>query len=200
MLKQMLVCSLSALLLAGCSSEETVPKKVVKPIELPLTLTLDTTKNPSDPDKNEAVYTMTGKTDNLLYLTGIEYFPSGEQKNWFTETIQPGTYDGKELKLGQQFDSTKGYRSYTYELDGTMHDWSEESNAFKGVMISDVEFRDKSFRPSAYELLMFEKSTVQETMKEKSMDTIHSPKDIRLKKGESAFTITLSVKKVDDIL
>ncbi len=68
------------------------------------------------------------------------------------------------------------------------------------LLISDVEFRDKSFRPSTYELLMFEKSTVQETMKEKSMDTIHSPKDIRLKKGESAFTITLSVKKVDDIL
>ncbi|OAN15428.1 hypothetical protein [Exiguobacterium undae] len=38
MLKQMLVCSLSALLLAGCSSEEAVPKKVVQSTELPLTL------------------------------------------------------------------------------------------------------------------------------------------------------------------
>lgn len=200
MLKQMLVCSLSAFLLAGCSTEEAVPKKVVKPTELPLTLELDQSKKPSDSIKNEVVYKMSGRSKNPLYLTGIEYFASGKQKIWFSETIKPGQYDGNLLKLSQQFDSTKGYRSYTYELDGTMHDWSEESNAFKGVMISDVEFRDKSFRPSTYELLMFEKSTVQETMKEKSMDTIHSPKDIRLKKGESAFTITLSVKKVDDIL
>ncbi|MGX8177125.1 hypothetical protein ACWS7L_06505 [Exiguobacterium artemiae] len=200
MLKQMLVGSLSALLLAGCSSEEAVPKKVVKPTELPLTLELDQSKKPSDSIKNEVVYKMSGRSKNPLYLTGIEHFASGKQKIWFSETIKPGQYDRKELKLSQQFDSTKGYRSYTYELDGTMHDWSEESNAFKGVMISDVEFRDKSFRPSTYELLMFEKSTVQETMKEKSMDTIHSPKDIRLKKFESAFTITLSVKKVDDIL
>ncbi|AFS70530.1 hypothetical protein [Exiguobacterium antarcticum] len=200
MLKPILVCSLSALLLAGCSTEEAVSKKVVKPTELPLTLKLDESKKPANSLKNEVIYAMTGQTDKPLYLTGTEYLASGKQKIWFSETIQPGTYDGKELKLGQQFDSTKGYRSYTYELDGTMHDWSEESNAFKGVMISDVEFRDKSFRPSAYELLMFEKSTVQETMKEKSMDTIHSPKDIRLNKGESAFTITLSVKKVDDTL
>lgn len=200
MLKQMLVCSLSAFLLAGCSTEEAVPKKVVKPTELPLTLELDQSKKPSDSIKNEVVYKMSGRSKNPLYLTGIEHFASGKQKIWFSETIKPGQYDGNLLKLSQQFDSTKGYRSYTYELDGTMHDWSEESNAFKGVMISDVEFRDKSFRPSAYELLMFEKSTVQETMKEKSMDTIHSPKDIRLEKGESAFTITLSVKKVDDIL
>ncbi|WP_393965018.1 hypothetical protein [Exiguobacterium sp. S22-S28] len=200
MLKQMLVCSLSAFLLAGCSTEEAVPKKVVKPTELPLTLELDQSKKPSDSIKNEVVYKMSGRSKNPLYLIGIEHFASGKQKIWFSETIKPGQYDGNLLKLSQQFDSTKGYRSYTYELDGTMHDWSEESNAFKGVMISDVEFRDKSFRPSTYELLMFEKSTVQETMKEKSMDTIHSPKDIRLKKGESAFTITLSVKKVDDIL
>lgn len=200
MLKQMLVCSLSAFLLAGCSTEEAVPKKVVKPTELPLALELDQSKKPSDSIKNEVVYKMSGRSKNPLYLTGIEHFASGKQKIWFSETIKPGQYDGNLLKLSQQFDSTKGYRSYTYELDGTMHDWSEESNAFKGVMISDVEFRDKSFRPSAYELLMFEKSTVQETMKEKSMDTIHSPKDIRLEKGESAFTITLSVKKVDDIL
>ena len=38
MLKQLLVCSLSALLLAGCSTEETGPKKVIKPMELPLHL------------------------------------------------------------------------------------------------------------------------------------------------------------------
>ncbi|MFZ0075472.1 MAG: hypothetical protein WAL00_05100 [Exiguobacterium undae] len=38
MLKSILVCSLSALLLAGCSSEEAVPKKVVQPTELPLML------------------------------------------------------------------------------------------------------------------------------------------------------------------
>ncbi|WP_404276984.1 hypothetical protein [Exiguobacterium undae] len=56
MLKQMLVDSLSALLLAGCSSEESVPKKVVKPTELPLTLKLDESKKPSDSIKNEVVY------------------------------------------------------------------------------------------------------------------------------------------------
>ena len=55
MLKQMLVCSLSALLLAGCSSEEAVPKKVVKPTELPLTLEPDESKKPSNSVKNEIV-------------------------------------------------------------------------------------------------------------------------------------------------
>ena len=53
MLKQLLVCSLSALLLAGCSTEEAVPKKVIKPMEPPLEFKLDTSKNPSDPDKTE---------------------------------------------------------------------------------------------------------------------------------------------------
>ncbi len=130
MLKQMLVGSLSALLLAGCSSEEAVPKKVVKPTELPLTLELDQSKKPSDSIKNEVVYKMSGRSKNPLYLTGIEHFASGKQKIWFSETIKPGQYDGNLLKLSQQFDSTKGYRSYTYELNGTMHDWSEESNAF----------------------------------------------------------------------
>ncbi|WP_214811627.1 hypothetical protein [Exiguobacterium sp. s127] len=196
MLKQMLVCSLSALLLAGCSSEENVPKKVVKPMDLPLTLTLDTTKTPSDSDKNEAVYIMTGKTDNLLYLTGIEYFASGEQKNWFTETIKPGHYDGEKLTLGQVFDTTKGYRSYMFDLDGLMQEKSEESDDLKKVMMSGVEFRDTSFRPSEYEVLMFEKSTVQESMGTDSIDAIHSPEDIQLKKGERAFTISLSTTPV----
>ncbi|WP_026828344.1 hypothetical protein [Exiguobacterium artemiae] len=196
MLKSILVCSLSALLLAGCSTEEAVPKKVVKPMELPLEFKLDTSKNPSDPDKTEAVYTMTGKIDNPLYLTGIEYFASGEQKIWFTETIKPSQYDGEKLKLGQEFNTTKGYRSYMYDLDGLMQEKSEESDTLKRFMMNGVEFRDKSFRPSEYELLMFEKSTVQTSMSGKSMDTIHSPEGIKLKKGERAFTISLSTTPV----
>ena len=48
MLKQLLVCSLSALLLAGCSAEEAVPKKVIKPMELPLTLKFVESKKPAD--------------------------------------------------------------------------------------------------------------------------------------------------------
>lgn len=56
MLKQMLVGSLSALLLTGCSTEEARPKKVVKPTELPLTLKLDESKKLSDSIKNEVVY------------------------------------------------------------------------------------------------------------------------------------------------
>ncbi|WP_236624442.1 hypothetical protein [Exiguobacterium antarcticum] len=195
-LKQLLVCSLSALLLAGCSSEEAVPKKVIQPTELPLTLKRDTSKNPSDPDKIEAVYTMTGQTDKPLYLTGIEYFASGEQKIWFSETIKPGQYDGEKLKLGEEFDTIKGYRSYMYDLDGLMQEKSEESDDLKKIMMSGVEFRSKSFRPSEYELLMFEKSTMQETMGGKSMDSIDSPEDIKLKKGERAFTISLSTTPV----
>lgn len=194
MLKQLLVCSLSALLLAGCSTEETGLKKVIKPMELPLEFKLDTSKNPSDPDKTEAVYTMTGKIDNPLYLTGIEYFASGEQKIWFTETIKPGQYDGEKLKLGQEFNTTKGYRSYRYELEDTMNEWSEESNDLKKFLMTGVEFQNQSFHASEYDLLMLEKSTVHESMVGRSLAAIDSPAGIKLKKGEHAFTISLSTK------
>ncbi|WP_214854638.1 hypothetical protein [Exiguobacterium sp. s166] len=194
MLKQLLVCSLSALLLAGCSTEEAVPKKVVKPMELPLTLKLDESKKPADAFINNATYVMTGQTDQPLYLTGIEHFASGKQKIWFSETIKPGQYDGKSLKLSQQFDSTKGYRSYRYELEDTMNEWSEESNDLKKSLMTGVEFRNRSFHASEYDLLMLEKSTINESMVGRSLTGINSPEGIKLKKGEHAFTISLSTK------
>ena len=196
MLKQMLVCSLSALLLAGCSSEEAVPKKVVKPTELPLTLELDESQKPSDSIKNEVVYKMSGQSKSPLYLTGTEYLPSGKQKIWFSETIKPGQYDGEKLKLGQLFDTTKGYRSYTYELDGTMHDWSIESDDLKDFLINGVSFREKSLRQSNYQVLMLEQSSIRSTMLGNEMNDVQTPQSVKLKKGESIFTISLSTTPV----
>ncbi|WP_449403493.1 hypothetical protein [Exiguobacterium artemiae] len=106
-------------------------EKVIKPTELPLTLKFVESKEPEDAFVNSATYVMTGQTDRPLYLTGIEYFASGKQKIWFSETIKPGQYDGKSLKLSQQSDRAKGYRSYRYELEDTMNEWSEESNDLK---------------------------------------------------------------------
>lgn len=194
MLKQLLVCSLSALLLAGCTAEETGPKKVIKPTELPLTLKFVESKEPEDAFVNSATYVMTGQTDRPLYLTGIEYFASGKQKIWFSETIKPGQYDLKSLKLSQQSDRAKGYRSYRYELEDTMNEWSEESNDLKKFLMTGVEFQNQSFHASEYDLLMLEKSTVHESMMGRSLAAIDSPAGIKLKKGEHAFTISLSTK------
>ena len=54
-----------------------------------------------------------------------------------------------------------------YDLDGLMQEKSETSDDLKKVMMSG-----------------------------KSMDAIHSPKSIKLKKGEHAFTILLSTKSI----
>ncbi|WP_214766033.1 MULTISPECIES: hypothetical protein [unclassified Exiguobacterium] len=199
MLKQMLVCSLSALLLTGCSSEETVPKKVVKPIELPLTLKMDESKEHKNPNKIEFTYTISGQSNQPLYLTGTEYFHSGEQKIWFTKVIQPGQYEGKKLKLGEQFDTAKGYRSFMYDLDGTMQTWSEQSEELKDFLYSSVSFREKTLLRSDYQVLMLEQSSIHQSKRGNQMDQLDAPQDVKLSKGERIFIISLSTKPVRDI-